>query len=75
MLQHLPHYFNPRNADVGALVVFGPGTGHHVCQVHEPGADPWLFSHGQESDPCFIRLSEMRAGQPSPATFLAISKL
>src|SRR5215472_9816564 len=46
LLAHLPHYYAARNAGVGALVVYGPGTGHHVSMVHEPGSDPWLFSHG-----------------------------
>lgn len=75
LLQHLPHYTNPKAAYVGALVVFGPYPGHHVCMVLEPGKDPLLFSHGSERGPYPIRLSTERRYQPSGLTFLSIAKL
>jgi len=52
-------------------VVFGAGTGQHVVMlmtggVH--GGDPWVASHGQESDPSMYRLSTEKsyfAGDPT----------
>ena len=75
MLAHLPHYTNPQQAKVGALVVFGPGTGEHVCMVMTPGADPVLFSHGQEAGPIAIPLSDERRAHNPPVTFLSIASL
>ncbi len=75
LLGHLRHYSNPRAANIGALVVFGPGTGHHVCMVRRPGVNPLLFSHGQERGPFFISLSEEAKYQPKPVTFLSIAGL
>jgi hypothetical protein len=45
-----PHYTNPRDAEVGAGVVFGPGTGHHVAWVIKPdqkNGNPGLAGHGR----------------------------
>ena len=75
LLDHLPHYTNPREALAGAMVVFGPSTGDHVCMVLEKGADPLLFSHGQERGPLAIRLSAERRAHRKPVTFLDITKL
>lgn len=75
MLNHLPHYTDPRGASVGALVVFGPGTGDHVGLVMTPGADPWIFDHGSESGPKRRRLSTVAAAHRPPVTFLNISSL
>ena len=77
-LDALPHYHDGRGALVGALVVFGPGTGHHMAMVHTPDAkhgNPLLFSHGQESDPRLIYLAQEAAYQPAPYTFLSIAHL
>lgn len=75
LLDRLPHYHHAGGASIGALVVFGPGTGEHVCMVRRPGTDPLLFSHGQESDPRYIPLAiEARIHRP-PTTFLNISHL
>lgn len=54
----------------GDLVVFGEGTGHHVCVVLEPGPDPLLASHGQEKGPMEIRFSVEKAAQPPGVTWL-----
>ena len=75
MLAHLPHYRKPGNAMVGALVVFGPSTGEHVCMVRKPGADPLLFSHGFEGGPLYVKLSAERTAHRPPVTFLSIAAL
>ncbi len=75
MLNHLNHYTSPLSAGVGALVVFGPGDGDHVCMVRKQGRDPLLFSHGTERGPWFIHLSEEKKFQHAPTTFLSIAKL
>jgi hypothetical protein len=43
------------SARVGDLVVFGRGTGNHVCLVLSTGSNPMLASHGGNSGP--IRIS------------------
>src|SRR5581483_873442 len=53
------------------LVVWGPPPGHHVALVLEPGADPLVCSHGQESGPAAVRFSVESEYQPSPATWLS----
>lgn len=76
-LDACPHYTDGRAAYVGACVVFGPGTGHHMAMVHTRDTkhgNPLLFSHGQESDPRLIYLSQEQAGQPRPATFCSVAK-
>lgn len=77
MLHHLPHYYNAKSAGVGALVVFG--TGHlsteHVCMVRRPGADPLLWSHGQERGPILLPLSVEKRYHVPPYTFLSIAHL
>lgn len=75
LLHHLPHYTDPRKAKVGALVVFGPGSGDHVCMVRRSGADPTLFSHGSERGPIWIKLSDEKRFQRPPTVFLSIAKL
>jgi hypothetical protein len=75
LLKHLPHYHDPSLAKIGALVVFGPNHGDHVCMVRQPGKNPTLFSHGQERDPIYISLSAERKFHRPPVTFLSIAKL
>ncbi len=75
MLNHLKHYSSALSADVGALVVFGPGNGDHVCMVRNHGKDPLLFSHGSERGPYFAHLSDIRQWQTKPVTFLSVAKL
>jgi hypothetical protein len=75
LLHHLPHYSDPAMAGVGALVVFGPGSGDHVCMVRRPGANPTLFSHGSERGPIWITLNDEKRYQRPPTTFLSIAKL
>lgn len=53
----------------GDFVVFGGGTGHHVCVVLAAGSDPLLFSHGQEKGPIPIRLSVEARFQPTPIRY------
>lgn len=73
LLDHLPHYTNPSDARVGALVVYGPGTGDHVSMVYESGRDPNLWSHGFDGGPVLIRLSKQRPLHRSPVTFLRVA--
>lgn len=75
LLKTLPHYHDPGGANIGALVVLGPGTGEHVAMVRHPGHDPILFSHGQEAGPFFLPLSQERRFHHPPVTFLNIAKL
>jgi hypothetical protein len=75
MLRNLPHYTNPSGANVGALVIFGPGTGQHVGMVLERGADPVLFSHGERGYCGPIRLSAERVFHSPPVTLLSIAAL
>lgn len=74
MLHTLRHYSKPGAAGIGALVVYGPGTGEHVSIVLEPGADPLLGSHGR---PGFdlVKLSAQRTWHHLPVTFLSIAEL
>lgn len=74
MLASLPHYSNPSSANIGALVVYGPGTGDHVSMVLEPGADPLLWSHGHTGLDV-VRLSRQRTWHRAPVTFLSIAEL
>lgn len=67
-------------ADLVVFVNPREPAGHHVCQILEivgNGDDMWLGSHGQESDPRRILLSQEAAGQArSGATevhFLAVA--
>lgn len=75
LLERLPHYKNPAGAMVGALVVYGPGTGDHVSMVYERGDDPLLWSHGFDGGPQLVRLSHQRSYHRAPVTLLSIAKL
>lgn len=63
-LQLLPVYHDAGAAYPGALVVFGPGTGHHEAVVHtrDSRGNPLLASHGR---PGFdlVRLKALEASQ------------
>jgi len=65
-LQLLPdHYTNAKVADVGALVIFGPGGGHHEAIVHTPDrryGNPTLDSHGRPGYDR-VKLSDLAAEQ------------
>jgi len=62
----------PRSAvQPGDVVVFGPGTGDHVCLVLTAEADPWLVSHGQEKGPIKIRLSQETKFQKPPVRWFS----
>lgn len=75
LLATLPHYHTPGGANIGAVVIFGPGTGEHACMVRHPGHDPILFSHGFEGGPIYTPLSVERRFHDAPVTFLNISDL
>lgn len=75
LLANLPHYESVTAAETGALVVFGPGSGHHVCMVRHAGSDPVLFSHGSEADPRYFRLSAMLPAFHNVYRLLSIAEL
>ena len=57
---------------VGDYVVYGDGTGNHVCMVVAMDTDPLLVSHGQEAGPILIRHSaEHRAQGYAKVTWLS----
>jgi len=70
-----PHYTDPSKANIGALVVCGPGAGDHVMMVRRPGKDPLLFSHGGEYDPKFVRWSRIVPYLRRPAVICSANKL
>ncbi len=70
---HCPHYSNPADAYVGAMVAFGGNA--HICMVRARGADPLLFSHGSEAGPYYARLSHLTPYLPHPWTMLSITHL
>lgn len=45
-------------AKPGDLIVYGPGTGEHVAVVVKAGIDPLTISHGQESGPNLVYVSQ-----------------
>lgn len=72
LLSHLPH-ISREHAQPGDLIVFGPGTGHHVVMILRKVGDDFLTgSHGQNSGPIEILLSKEQKYQPAPVTFLSI---
>jgi len=77
LLDHLPHYTDVARGHPGALLVFGAGTGTHVCMVLErDGENPILFSHGSEIGPLRISLADERtAHEGEPITMLDITHL
>lgn len=83
LLSSLPHYVDPADANVGALVVWSDPRhpqGNHVAMVLTPGRDPWLFSHGSENGPKRVRLSAETAAQErvhagTSTIFLSVARL
>ncbi len=78
MLATLPHYTDAAVARVGAIVIFGPGTGEHGAVVIDPDphhGDPLLFSHGERFAAGPIRLSVERQYHRPPVTLLNVSRL
>lgn len=77
-LELLPeHYTDGKIARVGALVVFGPGTGDHECVVYRPDpthGNPMVAGHGR---PGFDmdRLAAVAARHRPPVRFLSIAHL
>jgi hypothetical protein len=71
------HYTNVLDAEPGALIIFGVDPTVHVAMLMEKdGEDPWLFSHGQQGGPYYIRLSDERQNHVGQAeTWLSINQL
>ena len=73
----MPHYSDPRAAFVGALAVFGPGSGHHEAMVYTPdpkGGNPMMVSHGRAGLD-IMRLKDIARFQPPGITMLSIAHL
>ena len=71
------HYTNGKLAYPGALVIFGPGTGHHEAVVHtadKTRGDPLCSSHGRPGLQ-LLTVSEIAAGQPPGVRYLSIAHL
>ena len=75
------HYTDPKLALAGALVVFGPGDGHHEAIVHTPDpkhGNPVISSHGHpglDVIPLAVE-AERQASMGYPGVrFLSISHL
>ena len=76
-LELLPHYSDGRDALVGALVVFGPGTGHHEAMVMHPdpkNGNPVCSSHGHAGLD-IATVQEIARFQPPGVTYLSIAHL
>jgi hypothetical protein len=58
IIAHCQQLPNAAACKPGDLVTYGSGNGHHVSMVYKAGSNPLLCSHGQESDPRFVYLSE-----------------
>lgn len=73
LLSHMRH-ITAAAADVGDLIVYGSGTGHHVVIIISVlGNNDFLtVSHGQERGPIELRHSVEQQFQPRPANFLTI---
>jgi hypothetical protein len=70
LLEHCNH-IAAKQALPGDLIVYGPGTGHHVVTIvgNVPG-DFDVVSHGHPGTPQLILHTIMAATQPGPVTFL-----
>lgn len=63
-------------AKPGDIVVFGAGTGEHAAIVMVAGADPLLFSHGQERGPLAVRFTpEWKAHKNGKVRWLRVPGL
>jgi hypothetical protein len=69
MLNNLPE-IPIEQAQIGDLIVYGPGTGDHVVVIVEVGQDPLCVSHGQERGPFRIRHSAEIASHNPPVRVL-----
>lgn len=55
----------------GSMIIYGPGTGNHVCVVYKLASDGnhLLFSHGQERGPIIISMSAEAQYQAGPIRY------
>lgn len=75
-----PHYTDARGAYIGAVAIYGEGTGHHATitrhrDIHQ--GNPVQFSHGGNGAFAsrYISLLTEAANQPHPVTMLSIANL
>lgn len=71
---HLPRRSRVGDCLPGDPIVYGGGTGAHVVWVIEPGADPLVWSHGQENGPRLYRHSQQVAAHGSTFTCHDVTK-
>jgi hypothetical protein len=68
-LQHIPIH----EAKIGDLIVYGYGGANHAVMVRGGlGANPLVWSHGQEKGPIFVRHSVEDAFHSGPSQALRI---
>lgn len=78
LLAELDHYHDPRAAFIGAVCVYGPGSGHHATMTRHRdtrSGNPLQYSQGSPSDPRYVPLETEAAFQPRPFTMLSIARL
>lgn len=77
-MTNLKQYKGPlKRAHAGALLIYGVYPGTHVAMVmHNDPTDPFLFSHGSEIGPLYLRKSaEDTSHRGEAQTFLQITGL
>jgi hypothetical protein len=76
LLAHCQHITGDQ-VQIGDLIVYGPGTGHHTVVVIDNAQDGSLIvaSHGEERGPVRILNYLEAAEQPHPITFLRSPQL
>lgn len=81
MLDHLPHFADPKAANACSLVIFNadrPLAEQHVAIVHtadKKSGNPLLFTMGHEGDPALVRLKNLQPGFAGKTVFLSVASL
>jgi hypothetical protein len=80
MFEVLPRFSEIRDAEIGTLVVYGPGGGDHVAQViaDAGSSNPTLGSHGSAfsaNKVSYLAETAYHAGLGQSPTLLAVSGL
>lgn len=58
MFSALAHIVNPLDVQIGDMAVLGDEGRLHAMMVRRTGADPLMWSHGSESGPKYVPLSD-----------------
>jgi hypothetical protein len=78
LLDDLPGFTDARASRTGGLVVYGPGTGHHVTMTRHADphyGNPAQWSQGSEPDPHVVSMLTEAAWQPHGIRLLSITGL